>query len=221
MAVLLIKMSNVRRYLSERYPWLNLTYLLVAASAIALLLVAIWPHSQLIADLVVLTAIPGILGAILWGMTFWAKARVQIGRRKLRYKSVRRIGGLAALFCLPFLFLQQASIYLRGPKILPGPAPELNRTSGQRRGDEQHPSLDGSAGVCIKLNATGGVEAAKIMNSSGDPKIDQAILQAASQLTWDKPYPKPGWVGIRLDIGSGTSDGRPGPSCQSIVGQPS
>ena len=127
-------MSNVCRYLSERYPWLNLTYLLAAASAIALLLVAIWPHSQLIADLVVLTAIPGILGAILWGMTFWAKARVQIGRRKLSYKSVRRIGGLAALFCLPFLS---------------------------------------------------------------------------------------GWVGIRLGFGSGTSDGRPGPSCQSIVGQPS
>ena len=111
-------MKTAREYLAERYPWLNLTDSIAAAFVLALLIVAIWPRAQVISDLIVVTAIPGTIGAILWGLTFWSEARVQIGRRKLRYKSVRRIGGIVALFCLPFLLLQQASIYLRGPNIL-------------------------------------------------------------------------------------------------------
>ena len=112
------KMRSPRQYLSERYPWLKLADSLAVAIALVLAIVAIWPHSQLVIDLVVVTAIPGLIAASLWGLTFWQKVRVQVGRLKLRYKSVRRIAGITALSCLPFLLLQQASIYLRGPNIL-------------------------------------------------------------------------------------------------------
>ncbi len=111
-------MRTPRQYFSERYPWLNLADSLAAAVVLVLVIVAIWPHSRLVIDLVLVTAIPGLIAAIVWGLTFWQKARVQIGRLKLRYKSVRRSAGIAALFCLPFLLLQQASIYLRGPNML-------------------------------------------------------------------------------------------------------
>src|ERR1700723_3822182 len=61
---------------------------------------------------------PGLIAAVGWGLTFWPRARFHIGQVKLDYKPVRRIAGIAALLCLPFLVLQQASIYLRGPNIL-------------------------------------------------------------------------------------------------------
>ena len=111
-------MKSPRQHLSERYPWLNLADSLAAAAVFLLVIVAIWPHSRLVIDLVLITAIPGLIAAIVWLLTFWQNARVQIGRLKLRYKSVRRSAGIAALLCLPFLLLQQASIYLRGPNIL-------------------------------------------------------------------------------------------------------
>jgi len=111
-------MRSPRQYFSERYPWLKLADSLAVAVVLVLVIVAIWPHSRLAIDLVVVTAIPGLIAASVWGLTFWQKARVQVGRLKLRYKSVRRIAGITALFCLPFLLLQQASIYLRGPNIL-------------------------------------------------------------------------------------------------------
>jgi tetratricopeptide (TPR) repeat protein len=111
-------MKTRRQYLSERYRSLNLTDSLAAALVLVLVIVAICPHSRLVIDLVLVTAIPGLIAAIVWGLTFWRRARVQIGRVKLRYKPVRRIAGIAALFCLPFLLLQQASIYLQGPNIL-------------------------------------------------------------------------------------------------------
>ena len=111
-------MKTPRQFLSERYPWLNLADSLAVAGVLLVVIVAIWPHSRLVIDLVMVTAIPGSIAAIVWALTFWQKGRVQIGRLKLRYKSVRRSAGLAALLCLPFLLLQQASIYLRGPNIL-------------------------------------------------------------------------------------------------------
>src|SRR5271170_3487122 len=118
-------MRTPRQYLSERYPRVNLTDSLAVAVILAVFVVAIWPHSRAVIDLVLVTAIPGSIAAIVWGLTFWQKARVQIGRLKLRYKSVRRIAGIAALFCLPFLLLQQASIYLRGPNILREPTVDV------------------------------------------------------------------------------------------------
>ena len=123
------KMRSPRQYFSERYPWLRLVDSLAVAIALVLVIVAIWPHSRLVIDLVLITAIPGLIAAIVWGLTFWQKARVQVGRLKLRYKSVRRIAGLTALFCLPYLLLQQASIYLRGPNILREPAVDVSGLS--------------------------------------------------------------------------------------------
>ncbi len=115
--------------MSERYPRLNLADSLAAAVVVVLVIVAIWPHSRLVVDLVLVTAIPGSIAAIVFGLTFWQKARVQIGRLKLRYKQVRRIAGIAALLCLPFLLLQQASIYLQGPNMLREPAVDVSGLS--------------------------------------------------------------------------------------------
>jgi hypothetical protein len=104
---------------------------LVGALGIALLLVFIWPHSRLAVDLVIVTAIPGALGASLWALTFWSNARVQIGRQKLRYKTVRRIAGAIALIGLPFLIVQRTSIYLRSPREMvsegSGAYPDMKR----------------------------------------------------------------------------------------------
>ncbi|MFZ0247692.1 tetratricopeptide repeat protein [Candidatus Binatus sp.] len=122
-------MRTPRQYLSERYPWLTLADSLAAAFVLVLAMVVIWPQTRLVSDLVLITAIPGSIAAILWGLTFWPKARVQIGRLKLRYKSVRRFAGVAALSSLPFLLLQQASIYLRGPNILREPAVDVSGLS--------------------------------------------------------------------------------------------
>ena len=100
--------------------------------------VSLWPHSRLIVDLVFITAIPGTIAAIVWSLTFWPKARVQIGRLKLRYKVVRRTAGIAALTCLPFLLLQQASIYFQGPNVLRGlpGSRRCHRTLSKARGME-------------------------------------------------------------------------------------
>jgi tetratricopeptide (TPR) repeat protein len=111
-------MKSPRQNVADKFPWLTLTDSLVIAFVLVLAIVAIWPHAHLVGDIVLLTAIPGSAAAVVWGLTFWPKARVQFGRRKLRYKSVRRVAGLAAVACLPFLMLQQTSIYLRGPNLL-------------------------------------------------------------------------------------------------------
>jgi tetratricopeptide (TPR) repeat protein len=109
-------MSSASQYFAERFPWLTRMRAMGGAFAVALLIVFIWPHAHLIYEFILLTAIPGTVGAIVYGLTFWPKARVQIGRWKLRYKQVRRIAGVVALACLPFLLMQRASIYLRRPQ---------------------------------------------------------------------------------------------------------
>ncbi len=122
-------MKTPRQYLSERYSWLNLADSTAAAVVLVLVIVAVWPHSRPVIDLVLVTAVPGSIAAIVWGLTFWQKARVQIGRLKLRYNQVRRIAGIAALSCLPFLLLQQASSYLQGPNVLREPAVDVTGLS--------------------------------------------------------------------------------------------
>jgi hypothetical protein len=109
-------MSSPSQYIADRFPWLTRARALAGAFGIALLVVFIWPHARLVTDLVIVTAIPGTIGAIVFGLTFWSKARVQIGRRQLRYKAVRRAAGIVALACLPFILMQRASIYLRSPR---------------------------------------------------------------------------------------------------------
>ena len=118
-------MKTPRQYLSERYPWLNLADSLAVAIVLVLAIVAIWPRSRLVSELVRVTAIPGLIAATVWAFTFWHRARIQIGRLKLRYKSVRRIAGICAILFLPFLILQHVSIYLQGPNILRELPPEV------------------------------------------------------------------------------------------------
>src|SRR5260370_26051160 len=108
-------MSSANRYFFDRLPWLTRARSAVGAFAVALLIVFIWPSARLVADLVVVTAIPGSIGAIVWALTFWAKARVEMSRRQLRYEAIRRLAGIGALACLPFLLIQRASIYCRVP----------------------------------------------------------------------------------------------------------
>ncbi len=109
-------MSSPSQYIADRFPWLTRARAVAGAFGIALLVVFIWPHGRLATDVVIVTAIAGTIGAIVFGLTFWSKARVQIGRRRLRYKAVRRVGGIVALACLPFILMQRASIYLRSPR---------------------------------------------------------------------------------------------------------
>src|SRR5260370_13797128 len=109
-------MSAPNQSLFDGLSWVTCDRALAGAFGLALLVGFIWPQSRLAIDLVIVTAIPGSLGAILWGLTFWSKARIQIGRQKLRYKTVRTIAGAIALFGLPFILMQRVSIYLRAPQ---------------------------------------------------------------------------------------------------------
>lgn len=79
---------------------------------IALLIVLIWPHARLVVEIVTVATIVGALSAAVCGLTFWAKARVQMGRRKLRYKDVRRVSAMVALVGLSFLAAQRSSLRL-------------------------------------------------------------------------------------------------------------
>ena len=111
-------MSSSNQYIGDRFPWLTRARAIAGAFAVVLLIVFIWPHANVVTELVVVTVIPGLVGAVIWGLTFWSKARVEIERRQFQSKAVRRVAGIVALACLPFLLMQRASIYLRSPREL-------------------------------------------------------------------------------------------------------
>ena len=117
-------MSSPSQYIADRFPWLTRARAVAGAFGIALLIVFIWPHARLVTDVVIVTAIAGTIAAIAFGLTFWSKARVQIGRRQLRYKAVRRVAGIVALACLPFILMQRVSIYFRSPREVVSEASE-------------------------------------------------------------------------------------------------
>ncbi len=94
-------------------PWMTLRRAIAGGVALTLLAIYLWPRSEFSVEIVLLTMVPAICGAALWAATFWHTARVQIGRRKLKYREVRRIAGIVALACLPFLLVQRFSIYLQ------------------------------------------------------------------------------------------------------------
>ena len=75
-------MSSPSQYIADRFPWLTRARAVAGSFGIALLVVFIWSHARLVTDLVIVTAIPGTIGAIVFGLTFWSKGRVQIGRRR-------------------------------------------------------------------------------------------------------------------------------------------
>src|SRR5260370_34998156 len=67
-----------------------------ALFGILLLVVFLLPQASLVSSFVTIATIIGSLGAILCGLTFWTKARVQIGQLKFRFKAVRRWPGWTA-----------------------------------------------------------------------------------------------------------------------------
>jgi tetratricopeptide (TPR) repeat protein len=111
-------MSNADQNIVDRFPRMTRSRAIAAAFVIALLIVFIWPHADVVTELVVVTAIPGFIGAVVWGLTFWSKARVELERRQFRCTAIRRVAGIVALACLPFMLMQRASIYLRSPREL-------------------------------------------------------------------------------------------------------
>ena len=76
---------------------------------------------------------------------------------------------------------------------------------------------NGNAGVCVKLDNSGHVIAAKITESSGDRATDTAIAQLATQVHWDKPYPRSGWMPMRLGVGSDAQSLKPTPPCDQSL----
>jgi TonB family protein len=72
---------------------------------------------------------------------------------------------------------------------------------------------NGNAGVCVKLDNSGHVIAAKITESSGDRSTDTAIVELATQVHWDKPYPRAGWMPMRLGVGNEAQSLKPTPPC--------
>jgi len=63
-----------------------------------------------------------------------------------------------------------------------------------------------SAEICVLLDDKGQVLDARLAETSGDPRIDQDAIDLARKLQWEPPYPKPGWLGVRITLG-----GTPGP----------
>ncbi len=73
---------------------------------------------------------------------------------------------------------------------------------------ESGPPAIQSAGLCVRLNEMGQVIDAQIAQTSGDPALDENAVALARTLQWAPPYPKPGWLGVRVTL----SDSAPGPT---------
>src|SRR6185503_2741646 len=65
-----------------------------------------------------------------------------------------------------------------------------------------------SAGLCVRLDGEGKVIDAQIAQTSGDETLDQNAVELARTLQWAPPYPKAGWLGVRITL----SDTQPGPT---------
>src|SRR5208337_2710497 len=81
--------------------------------AASLLLIAILPQSSLATALVTIGVWAGVVSGVLYSLTFWTKARVRIGRLRLRYKLVRRNAAWAAVIGFSFLLMQAVSLGVR------------------------------------------------------------------------------------------------------------
>ena len=71
-----------------------------------LLVVAVLPESSFAVQLAAIGGWVALVSGFLYGLTFWAKARVTIGRLKFRYKIVRRNAALVALVSFAFPLVQ-------------------------------------------------------------------------------------------------------------------
>ena len=57
-----------------------------------------------------------------------------------------------------------------------------------------------SAGLCVRLNDRGEVIDAQIAQTSGDEDLDQNAVALARTLQWAPPFPKAGWLGVRITL---------------------
>lgn len=74
-----------------------------------------------------------------------------------------------------------------------------------------------SAGLCVLLGDSGQVVDARLAQTSGDPSLDQDALTLAKKLQWAPPYPKAGWLGVRITLGGSRPDPAKGsaPHCSA------
>jgi hypothetical protein len=89
--------------------------------AASVLLIAVLPRASLVTALVTMGVWAGFISSVLCALTFWPKARVRIGRLRLRYKLVRRNAGWVAVIGFSFLLMQAISLGVRNT-----PQPELS-----------------------------------------------------------------------------------------------
>lgn len=82
----------------------------VCAVGLILVLILLAPEARVSKIVIALAASIGTVAAILFAMTFLAKARVLIGRSKLRYRYVRRYTGAVAALGLSLVVAQRISI---------------------------------------------------------------------------------------------------------------
>ncbi len=57
-----------------------------------------------------------------------------------------------------------------------------------------------SAGLCVLLGDRGEVIDARIAQTSGDQDLDANAVDLARKLRWSAPYPKAGWLGVRITL---------------------
>ena len=57
-----------------------------------------------------------------------------------------------------------------------------------------------SAGLCVLLDDRGQVIDARIAQTSGDQGLDDNAITLARKLQWSAPYPKAGWLGVRITL---------------------
>lgn len=74
------------------------------------MIILLAPEVQVVSTFVALAALMGTLASILFALTFWNKARVRIGRLKLRYKQVRRFAGAIAVGGFALFLAQRISL---------------------------------------------------------------------------------------------------------------
>ena len=62
------------------------------------------------------------------------------------------------------------------------------------------PEPASSAGLCVLLDDRGQVIDARIAQTSGDASLDDHAVSLARKLQWNAPFPKAGWLGVRITL---------------------
>src|ERR1022692_3157685 len=107
--------------------WVTWRRVAAVLVALALLVVLSFPRAAISEEIAAIGALVGSAAVILWGLTFWRKGRIQIGRLNLRHKIVRRNAGAVALIALSFLGLRAVSLHLMSSPEKAANAPAVER----------------------------------------------------------------------------------------------